>query len=866
MLLCTHPQATLQSLLLVQPPPSADVLTASLVSQHVANPTYKHALELAFRTTLHTLCSQPPTTTSPPPASPLTVLLELAVGCTPQLLDATLPFQLLEDAFDYTPLMHLPPLFAFLSSHSTSLASPALTQPRPRLALLKACNGLLRRLSKTEGAEWSGELLELLSRMMAVDERGGLNATGKFHTDNHTPVHSEPAAGSESIEADSIVDYAFYRTLWSLQSYFADPPKLKQADSLSSFLSSLDSVLTAFERSPTSAVAMSSVQSTAAYFPKYLSGPRLMHLQLQDSTFRRHLLTQSLIIFQYLLNPTADTALTLPSLAASAAASSGRPTTAGASASATTTASAGVVGASAGAGGLLAGQTSAAKEALVRVLQLLSVKVSDDGRVVDSSTDKYGEHLLELLRDELAWLRWKQAKAPTFTRPPTPLTTPIVLPNPPAKPIKRSRRGKGTQTAVLLMGGEQLSELWTSVLPNEESVRDGARSFAPSLDVKLQELLDEDDEWQQRLERWKKGQQRRDALKKEKETVKEEHKKRDDDDDEDKMAVDAAADKDDEQQQRQDEEDEEEDEPDESLLLRKDKHRQWRLLRLLRRYDFPLFQKSDGKLDKLVDELKKRRQQAADKAAKEQTERTKAAAEEAKEVATQTAADGTDAAVAVGDEESGARIEEAKDGGEGEKMEAGTDEMAQADDGMAAAPIELERKTEPTDETTVKEAEETTERAEAAERDEVEDEEDEREEARGSSRRGGEAREADSPRAAGKRRSDTADSDDDSAEGGKRRKVDDEADAQQTGDEQADRAATAAAATDEGAAATEAVADTAAAASDTQQQASDADGDSAAAASEEASSSPASSERSASSSPPPATAALADDTEMQTTE
>ena len=119
------------------------------------------------------------------------------------------------------------------------------------------------------------------------------------HTNTHTPLHSaQPAAAADgSGDADSAVDYAFYCTLWSLQSFFADPPKLKQPDRLSSLLSSVDGVLTAFERSPTSAsVAMSSEQSTAAYFPKYLSGPRLMHLQLQDSTFRRHLLTKMLSV------------------------------------------------------------------------------------------------------------------------------------------------------------------------------------------------------------------------------------------------------------------------------------------------------------------------------------------------------------------------------------------------------------------------------------------------------------------------------------------------------------------------------------------------------------------------------------------
>ena len=747
-------ESVLQSLLQPKPPQPSDALAASLAAQSVAAPAYKHALELAFRTTLHSLCTQ----TAGAASSSLTSLLELCIASTPALLDATLPFQLLEDTFDYTPLTSLPPLFTFLSQHSDSLASPALTQTRPRLSLLKACNGLLRRLSKTEGAEWSGELLELLSRMMAVDERGGLNATGKFHTDNHTPVHSQPTAADSTGDADSAVDYAFYQTLWSLQSFFADPPRLRQVDSLSSFLSSLDSVLTAFERSPTSAVSMSSAQSSDAYFPKYLSGPRLMHLQLQDSSFRRHLLTQALIIFQYLLNPTADAALTLPQLAASA--DSGRPSTAG------STATAGA------AGGLSTSQTSSAKSALVRVLQLLGVKVSDDGKAVDSSSDKYGERLLELLRDELSWMRWKQAKAPSFTRPPTPLTAPIALPTPPAKPAKRSKRVKTARSEVQLMGGAKLSELWRDVASNEQSVRDGARNFAPDLEVKLKELLDEDDEWQLRVERWKKIQEKRAAVKKEKE----QSEKKEEVNSEDRMEEDGGGDG-----------EEDETEPDESELLRKNKQRAWVLLRLLRRSDFALFVKSEGKLDKVVDELKKRRKQAADKAAKEQSERSKVE-EEVKE-ATRDAADGVEAAVAAVDEEVDASADEAKDV-EAEKMEAGADEMAQGDE----AAIELERKTEPAEDASGKELQEPEERPEPEpEREEEEDEE--REEARSSRR--GETRDEDSPRESVKRRSGADGSDeDDSSEGGKRQKVEGEAEAQPNGGEQAE---TAAAATDESA-------------------------------------------------------------------
>ena len=39
------------------------------------------------------------------------------------------------------------------------------------------------------------------------------------------------------------------------------------------------------------------------YFPGFLTSTRLISLELQDSTFRRHLLVQYLIVLIYLLDP-----------------------------------------------------------------------------------------------------------------------------------------------------------------------------------------------------------------------------------------------------------------------------------------------------------------------------------------------------------------------------------------------------------------------------------------------------------------------------------------------------------------------------------------------------------------------------------
>ena len=685
--------------------------------------------------------------------SQLSLLLSLSIACTPALLDPLQPFLLLEDAFEYTPLSSLSSMLSLLSSHSAALSAPALfsSSPKCKLTLLRLCNGVVRRLSKTEQAEQSGRVMQLVAAMLPVEDRGGVNLTGKFNVDNRTVVEddSRAAAGlqddddaSMAVDGEAkdeqqrlrrvrgdagLVDFAFYRTLWSLQSVFADPrQQLKQPDSYTAFVAALKTVLAAFDRAPPAASSsfssLSSSSSSSAYFPKYLSGSRLLNLQLQDATFRRHLLTQCSILFHYLVNPTGDPAVTLTSTAAFLPAT--LPATAGSS--------------------------SAAPAPLLTAFQLEGLRplISAVMRQLAAGGDGYDSHLLRLLQEEQAWMRWKISKAPTFSRPAAVMQPPLTVDG--AAKVDRRRKGRGGKAGsggLLVMGSEALAELWSASPDNEESIRDGARVFAPELQPKLDALLEEEDDWQRR--------KKRAADRK----LKQERKNGD-------AAAEASASSASPSPESEQMQEEEEEELDESQLLRHNPQRQWTLLRLLRRCDHSLFLRSEGTLDGLVEELKRRRKAREELQAKERERGEKEEKETDKEAEKE-----AEAEAVVPD----AGKDEAKDAAIVKQEPKAEEEMetAEADGEGEPEPLELEL-SRPQEEAKA-EPEEAEKAAEAEVEADDEDDGDSRRKRRAEEGGVGDAGEDDGDGGSRKRKGDDGIEDDEDGERRKKRKNDEAA-------------------------------------------------------------------------------------------
>jgi THO complex subunit 1 len=167
--------------------------------------------------------------------------------------------------------------------------------------MLRTCNQLLRRLSKANDVVFCGRIVMFLAHFFPLSERSAVNIKGVFNTSNETKYEKDHPEGIS-------VDFNFYKTLWSLQEYFCNPPSLTlAATKWQKFTSSLMVVLSTFEAQPLTdeeGDATNSLEDEAATFnTKYLTSSNLMGLQLKDPSFQRHILVQCLILFDYLKAP-----------------------------------------------------------------------------------------------------------------------------------------------------------------------------------------------------------------------------------------------------------------------------------------------------------------------------------------------------------------------------------------------------------------------------------------------------------------------------------------------------------------------------------------------------------------------------------
>jgi THO complex subunit 1 len=206
---------------------------------------------------------------------------------------------------------------------------------RGKLILLRTCNSLLRRLSKTHDAELAGRVLYFITASSSVTERSGVNLQGRRNTGNVTAF--EGAEAFQKAEADEAarasadaaaaaanpVDYALYSALWGLQKTVLYPETVQ--DSVADWrnvMTDLDKVLSAFEGNPlqqdadsssssiisssgdATAVAAAASSSSSAeddfFAPKYLTSSRLLLLQLRDPALRLQVLTQLLVLVKWL--------------------------------------------------------------------------------------------------------------------------------------------------------------------------------------------------------------------------------------------------------------------------------------------------------------------------------------------------------------------------------------------------------------------------------------------------------------------------------------------------------------------------------------------------------------------------------------
>ncbi|KAJ5225206.1 THO complex subunit Tho1 [Penicillium chermesinum] len=289
--------------------------------------------------------------------------------CEPGLI-----FWLIEELLDSQTIDGCRKVFDYLESRRERNIRKHFKQKN--LIILRSCNELLRRLSRAEDTVFCGRVFIFLFQSFPLGDKSSVNLRGEFHTENVTtfddipkpaPSNEEdttmaegneepPATGKREEESPKTGDQGsrpqtpkvvvsndskkaapaekvdlgeLYPLFWGLQAYFSNPTKTFDSEQFASFKAAIEATLNAFKNINTDNRTVSrqteeernshkrkhvsdEAEIGTSFNPKYLTSRDLFDLEVSDEAFRRHVLVQALILFDFLLslNPKAKARLT----------------------------------------------------------------------------------------------------------------------------------------------------------------------------------------------------------------------------------------------------------------------------------------------------------------------------------------------------------------------------------------------------------------------------------------------------------------------------------------------------------------------------------------------------------------------------
>ncbi|EPQ18268.1 THO complex subunit 1 [Myotis brandtii] len=258
-------------------------------------------------------------------------IISLAIaGVTEGICTASTPSVLLGDVLECLPLDQCDTIFTFVEKNVATWKSNTFYSAGKNY-LLRMCNDLLRRLSKSQHTVFRARIQLFLARLFPLSERSGLNLQSQFNLENVTVFntneqestlgqkHAEDREEGMDVEEGEMgddeapttcsipMDYSLYRKFWSLQDYFRNPVQCYEKISWKTFLKYSEEVLAVFKNyklddAQASRKKMGELKTGGehVFVAKFLTSEKLLGLQLSDSNFRRHILLQYLIFFQYL--------------------------------------------------------------------------------------------------------------------------------------------------------------------------------------------------------------------------------------------------------------------------------------------------------------------------------------------------------------------------------------------------------------------------------------------------------------------------------------------------------------------------------------------------------------------------------------
>ncbi|KAJ8272956.1 hypothetical protein GJAV_G00095470 [Gymnothorax javanicus] len=393
-------------------------------------------------------------------------------GVTEGICSATTPFLLLGDVLDCLPLDQCDKIFTFVEENVSTWKSNSFYSAGKNY-LLRMCNDLLRRLSKSQNTVFCGRIQLFLARLFPLSEKSGLNLQSQFNLDNITVFnkneqestlgqkHSEEKEegmeegemGDEDEPAPCSIpiDYNLYRKFWTLQDYFRNPVQCYDKFSWMTFLKYSDETLAVFksyklddtQASKRKLEELRTAGGEHVYFAKFLTSEKLMDLQLSDSNFRRHILMQYLILFQYLKGQVKFKSSSC----------------------------------------VLNDDQCLWMEDTTKLVYQLLRETPPDG-------DKFAAMVEHILNTEENWNSWKNEGCPSFVKE-RPADAKSVRPTR-KRQAPEDFLGKGPERKIF-MGNDELTRLWNLNPDNMEACKSDTREFMPTLEEFFEEAIEQAD-------------------------------------------------------------------------------------------------------------------------------------------------------------------------------------------------------------------------------------------------------------------------------------------------------------------------------------------------------------------------------------
>lgn len=397
-------------------------------------------------------------------------LIEISIAIAKlDLISPYAPVVLLVDVFDVKTLDLCEHLFMFVEKNVSVFKGEHFFAPCKN-HLLRMCNDLLRRLSRSQNTVFCGRILLFLAKFFPFSERSGLNIISEFNIENVTEYGTADGDDpmDESAEQSPLkLDRHLYLKFWGLQEFFRCPNICYDSTQWKKFTNHSTDVLAAFKsfklEEPNSGQVAAKTDDDAMkvdsekvvepdhFFAKFLTNPKLLSLQLSDSNFRRTVLVQYLILFQYLV--------------ATVKFKSEKD------------------------------QLSAAQQEWLQETELMVYKLLSE---TPPNGKEFVETIKHILKREEMWNSWKNDSCKEIQRPDGNQAKAAETATKPKRKMLGDVIAEATKVGKFDLGNGELTRLWNLCPDNLQACKGSDRNFLPSLESYLDNPKEKNDptfEW-----------------------------------------------------------------------------------------------------------------------------------------------------------------------------------------------------------------------------------------------------------------------------------------------------------------------------------------------------------------------------------